>query len=46
MVATFKKPKGHPVDYFVPNFGMDHDIKTSLKNTAEVENAMKKKSLA
>ena len=27
MVASFKKPKGHPVDYFVPNFGEDNDIK-------------------
>ena len=21
-----KAPKSHPVDYFVPNFGLDHEI--------------------
>jgi hypothetical protein len=25
-----KDKAGHPVDYFVPNFGLDHDIKTTL----------------
>jgi hypothetical protein len=23
----------HPVNYFIPNFGMDKDIKDSLANT-------------
>jgi len=32
MVASFKKPKGHPVDYFVPNFGEDYDIKLTKDN--------------
>ena len=26
-------PATHPINYPVPNFGMDHDIKTSLKNS-------------
>ena len=32
-----KKPKGHAVDYAVANFGMDEDIKTSLKNLKAME---------
>ena len=33
-VADIVAPKdaGHPVDYFVPNFGADRDIVTSQKN--------------
>jgi len=27
----------HPKDYFVPNFGQDHEIKASLKNTKDAE---------
>ena len=27
----------HPKDYFVPNFGVDHEIKASLKNTKDAE---------
>jgi hypothetical protein len=35
MQASFKKPKGHPVDYKVPNFGnIDRDISVSLGNLA------------
>ena len=26
-------PASHPVDYFVPNFGMDHEIKASLEHS-------------
>jgi hypothetical protein len=25
-------PKPHPVDYFVPDFGMDPDIEEAIKN--------------
>jgi len=25
-------PKSHPVDYFVPNFGVDHDIAASTQH--------------
>jgi len=25
-------PKDHPKDYFVPNFGQDHDVKATLEN--------------
>jgi len=32
MKASFKTPKGHPVDYKVPNFGTDKDIITALGN--------------
>jgi hypothetical protein len=35
--ATFKKPKGHPVDYPVPNFGVDHDILTTQNNLKAAE---------
>jgi hypothetical protein len=35
--ASFKAPKGHPVDYFVPNFGLDHEILTSQSNLDESE---------
>ena len=29
-----KEPKvDHDINYFVPNFGVDHDIKSSLSNT-------------
>jgi len=27
-----KQPKDYPHDYFVPNFGMDHEINTSIAN--------------
>lgn len=30
-------PKSHPVDYFVPNFGVDHDIKDLQHNLASAE---------
>ena len=25
-----KAPKSHPDDYFVPNFGLDHDVLSTL----------------
>jgi len=31
---------GHPKDYFVPNFGQDHDIVASLANTANAEKSL------
>lgn len=38
MKASFKKPKGHPVDYKVPNFGpYDNDIRISLGNLDQSE---------
>ena len=30
-------PKGHPVDYFVPNFGSDPDIAGTLSSVADAE---------
>merc|ERR1712238_429335 len=30
-------PKDHPVNYFVPNFGTDSDIKATFKHTADTE---------
>lgn len=32
-----KAPASHPVDYFVPNFGVDSDIKNSLTHIANAE---------
>jgi hypothetical protein len=32
-MKEFTQPTAHPVDYFIPNFGMDKDIKDSLANT-------------
>lgn len=37
MQASFAQPEGPKRDYFVPNFGQDHEIKDSLTNTALVE---------
>ena len=36
-------PTDYPINYEVPNFGMDHDIALSLKNTAFVEKDLKHK---
>jgi hypothetical protein len=33
----------HPVDYVVPDFGMDHEIKYSLNNTKNTETKLKHK---
>jgi hypothetical protein len=41
--APTPKKGGHPVDYFVPNFGQDHEIKTSLKNTENAEKRLNHK---
>ena len=32
-----KAPKTHPIDYFVPNFGLDHEIVTTQDNIAAQE---------
>ena len=32
-----KKPKSHPVDYFVPNFGLDSDIVSTNQHIADQE---------
>ena len=37
MQASFKTPKGHPKDYFVPNFGVDKDVLTTQKHISEAE---------
>ena len=37
MNASFKKPKGHPVDYKVPNFGVDTDIIVAQDNIKQSE---------
>jgi len=43
MKASFKKPKSHPVDYFVPNFGQDENVKLSLANIKQSEDDLKHK---
>ena len=35
--ATFDPPKPPPRDYFVPNFGVDHDIKLTTLDIGEAE---------
>ena len=37
MGASFAAPKAPPRDYFVPNFGVDHDIKMTELNIGEAE---------
>jgi len=38
MKASFEKPKGHPMNYFVPNFGpQDHDIADTQEHIASTE---------
>ena len=34
-------PKGHPIDYFVPNFGVDFDIKATEKHIVDSETKLK-----
>jgi hypothetical protein len=36
----------HDINYFVPNFGLDHNIKASLANTANAEERLKHKFTA
>ena len=36
-----KAKKGHPVDYFVPNFGNDHEMEVQNNNVAAVEANLK-----
>ena len=36
----WEDPQDHKVNYFVPNFGVDSDIKTTFKNTADAESAL------
>lgn len=33
-------PKSHPINYFVPNFGTDHDISASLSNVGSAESTI------
>jgi len=34
-------PKSHPVDYFVPDFGKDHEIADSQRHEGEAEKKLK-----
>ena len=34
-------PKGHPTGYFVPNFGLDHDIEATQSHTKNAESSLK-----
>ena len=43
MTDGFVQPKPHPTNYFIPNFGMDKDIKDSLANTESSETILKHK---
>ena len=38
-----KKAKGHPVDYKVPNFGVDEDIKATHEHLAHAEEKLEHK---
>ena len=41
MTASFKDPKGHPKDYFVPNFGpQESDIKDTQDHIASSESSL------
>lgn len=43
MNASFKQPKSHPVDYWVPNHGdVDSDIVISLGNLKQTEGLLGK----
>ena len=42
-VAKKDRPAPHPVDYFVPNFGQDEGIKSSLAHTEQSEKNLKHK---
>jgi hypothetical protein len=41
--ASFDKPKGYPVDYKVPNFGVDKEILASQLHLKKAEKKLKKK---
>jgi len=45
VLLVHQKPaySDHPVDYVVPDFGLDHDITTSLNNTKNQELRLKHK---
>ena len=36
-------PKGYPTDYFVPNFGVDHEIVATHKHMGDAEKRLKHK---
>ena len=42
-MATPEKPKEIPMNYFIPNFGPDHDIKASQLHLSKTEKKMKHK---
>lgn len=41
MNASFRQPKGNPVDYWVPNFGVDSDIIDAQQHIADAETLLK-----
>ena len=41
--STWADPKDYKIDYFVPDFGMDTEIQSSLSNTKEAEKKWGKK---
>ena len=43
--AEKPKPKSHPMDYKVANFGMDHDIKVSVHNMQNAETTLGTESI-
>jgi len=40
MAASFSAPAPPPQNYFVPNFGADHDIKETQKHAAAAEQSL------
>ena len=42
MTTTWKKPKGPPLDYFVPNFGVDQDILDTQEHIRQSEQKLGK----
>ena len=38
-----KAPKTHPMDYFVPNFGIDQDVTSTLGSVSQAEGRYKRK---
>ena len=41
-----KVPKTHPMDYFVPNFGVDQDVRSTLGSISQAEGRYKRKWVA
>jgi hypothetical protein len=41
MTASFRVPRSHPQDYYVPNFGVDRDVIVTGINIAQSEKNLK-----